>query len=431
MSGASESSWAGEAGGKPIIIPVPKDQRAYWEQNVPQQQDALLLHGPGQAYRLHRNHSVPQLVGDNEVLVKAAVIGLNPIDWKAPDYNFGISEFPFMSGRELSGTICCVNAAGSRVLVGDRVIAISTDYRDYRKSAYQLYVVASDYNVVRVPRGVSLDEGASIGVAFVTSALALGICLGVDFSHVLGGPDLFRLVRGVDVAGIPDDVSRETLSSLDEHERAQPGDWLAIWGGSATSANLTIQLAKLAGLRVVVIVDQAKHGSWISQHSSIRPDLLVDSHDNDRAVEVIRASTGGKLHFGIDTRGRESATHLLRALARGPVSDSSDTFVVSPPSTPPRLDPNRLRRGHLVGLTGLPKENIPPSVALHTVPIKLFHEVPAVGRALTSWLEQLLEAGRISAPRIIAVEHGLERVNPALDRMRRGEISGGKLVVRV
>lgn len=305
--------------------------------------------------------------------------------------------------------------------------------------------MALDYNVVRVPRGVSLDEAASIGVAFVTSALALGICLGIDFSHVVEGPDLFRLVRSVGAADIPGDVSRETLSSLDEHERAQPGDWLAIWGGefamchqplpilmssllgSATSANLTIQLARLAGLRVIVIVDQAKHGSWISQHPSIRPDLLVDSHNTDRAVEIIRAGTGGKLRFAIDTRGKESATHLLHALAPVPAPNGTS---LSPPSTPPRFETSAVR-GHLVGLTGLPKENIPSSVSLHTVPVKLFHEVPAVGRALTSWLERLLDAGRISAPRIIAVEDGLERVNPALDRMRRGEVSGGKLVVRV
>ncbi|KAJ6442493.1 enolase C-terminal domain-like protein [Purpureocillium lavendulum] len=394
---------------------------------VPEVQDALLLHGPGQQYQIHKKHPVPRLVEETEVLVKTTAIGLNPIDWKAPDYNFGIPSFPFISGRELSGTVCQVNAAGSRFSIGDQVIAISTDYRDYRKSAYQQYVLALEYNLVRIPKSISLDESASIGVAFVTSALALGVCLGIDFSNIFQGPDLFTLVRSAGAAEIPDDVSRETLSSLEEHERAQPGDWLAVWGGSATSANLTIQLARLVGLRVVVIVDQAKHGSWISQHPAIRPDVLVDSQNAERAVEIIRASTGGKVRFAIDTRGRESASHLLRALsANVPATGTS----LSPPSTPPQR-PRNESRAHLVGLTGLPKEHIPSSVSLHTVPVKLFHEVAAVGRALTSWLERLLEAGQISAPRIIDVEDGLERVNPALDRMRRGEISGGKLIVRV
>lgn len=68
---------------------------------------------------------------------------------------------------------------------------------------------------------------------------------------------------------------------------------------------------------------------------------------------------------------------------------------------------------------------------MHAVPIKLFHEVPAVGRALVLWLERLLAQGLVSPPEIIDIEEGLENVNTGLDRMRRGEIRGGKLIVRV
>jgi hypothetical protein len=70
-------------------------------------------------------------------------------------------------------------------------------------------------------------------------------------------------------------------------------------------------------------------------------------------------------------------------------------------------------------------------VVYHTVPIKLFHEVPAVGQALVEWLERLLQEGLVTPPNIIDVQRGLGSVNQGLDRMRRGEISGGKLVVRI
>ena len=85
----------------------------------------------------------------------------------------------------------------------------------------------------------------------------------------------------------------------------------------------------------------------------------------------------------------------------------------------------------MIGLTGLPKESTPEGALFHTVPIKLFHEVPAIGSALVLWLEKLLEKGLISPPEIIDVEQGLVSVNKGLDRMRKGEISGGKLVVKV
>jgi hypothetical protein len=164
----------------------------------------------------------------------------------------------------------------------------------------------------------------------------------------------------------------------------------------------------------------------LSDHAYIRPDLLVDSHDPERAVQIIKANTRGKLRFGLDTRGKETAAYLLNALS----TDHKHDPVTSPPS-PPSTPPNSHRlRAHLVGLTGLPKTGIEGS-QLHNVPIKLFHEVPEVGLALCSWLERLLESGAVSPPDIIDVQDGLESVNSGLDRMRRGEISGGKLVVRI
>jgi len=205
--------------------------------------------------------------------------------------------------------------------------------------------------------------------------------------------------------------------------------------GSSTSANLTIQLAKLFGLKTLTIVDKAKHGLRLTSHHAIRTDLLVDSHDPARAVSIIRANLKGSLRFGIDTRGRDSATSLLAALAPGNLSPSSsaqnNTSDSPPPSPPSTPHSSSQLSAHLIGLTGLPKGSAPEGTLFHTVPIKLFHEVPAVGEALCSWLERLLEAGLVVPPEIIDVEVGLESVNRGLDRMRKGEISGGKLVVRV
>jgi NADPH:quinone reductase-like Zn-dependent oxidoreductase len=46
-------------------------------------QKALLLHSAGEAYTLVKCHEVPALVHSNEILIKVAAIGLNPVDWKA------------------------------------------------------------------------------------------------------------------------------------------------------------------------------------------------------------------------------------------------------------------------------------------------------------------------------------------------------------
>ncbi|KAK8033921.1 hypothetical protein PG991_003319 [Apiospora marii] len=413
--------------------------------SIPRTHKAAVLHSLKQPYVVDHSRPVPELIHEWEVLVKAHVIGLNPIDWKAPDYGFGIPTLPYTAGKELAGRVIQASKSGcSRIKDGDnlltspKVICISTDYRDLRKAAYQEYVVSSSFNTVRIPPSVPLRSAATLGVAFVAAALSLGICMGVDFSHTADGPDLLELVQKYQSSSpgsgyqLPEDIRAECLEGLAPGERALPGDWVAIWGGSSTSANLAVQLARLAGLRVVTLVDTAKHGVRLSSHAALRPDLLVDSHDPDRAVAILRASLGPKLRFALDTRGRDSAAALGRAL-RQEAPDAVGTAAVdkNAPVTP-RQSPRASKvaaRAHLVGLTGLPKEPSGEDVVYHTVPIKLYHEAPEVGEALSAWLERLLETGALVAPDIVAVEEGFEGINVGLDRMRRGEVSGGKAVV--
>ncbi|OHE93819.1 alcohol dehydrogenase GroES-like domain-containing protein [Colletotrichum orchidophilum] len=391
--------------------------------DIPETQTVLILHAAKQPYETAEGYQVPEIQDEQEVLVKTEHIGLNPIDWKAPDFNFAIPTLPYISGRELVGRVVRrPQKSHSRLREGDQVLVISTDYRDLRKAAYQEYVVTADFNAARIPANVSPHAGATLGVAFVAAVLSLGVCMGVDFSHVLGGPDLLTLLRSIPPESLPQDIRSECLAGIGNHERAVAGDWVVIWGGSSTSANLAVQLARLAGLKVVTVVDKLRHGLRLSNHTVLRPDLLVDSHDPSRAIDIIRANVGKDLRFALDTSGRESAGWLLRALT--PSQDAG--APPSPPDTPRNSAPTVK---HLIGLTGLPKEQAPEGVAYHTVPIKVFHEVPAVGEALVTWLERLLESGLVSPPEVLGVEEGFEGINRGLDRMRKGEIRGGRMVV--
>lgn len=83
-----------------------------------------------------------------------------------------------------------------------------------------------------------------------------------------------------------------------------------------------------------------------------------------------------------------------------------------------------------MGLTGVPKEKA-DGIVFHSVPIKLFHEVPFIGLTLMNWLEKALETEAIALPEVEHAEGGLEGINAALDRMRNGEISGRRLVISV
>ena len=266
--------------------------------------------------------------------------------------------------------------------------------------------------------------------------LALGICMGVSFSPILDGPDLLNIVRTIDPSRLPPDIRTECLTGIPNAERAHNGDFLVIWGGSSTCAFIMKQLARLAGLKIISVVDTGKHGLRLSSHEKARPDLLVDSHDPERAISVVRAATRGAARFGFDTQGKESAAYLSRALASSDAAvalpgniqeyEAVKTKLPTPPSTPSELA--KSTTSHLVGLTGVPKSDVPGGVALHSVPIKLFHEIPEVGEALSEWCERLLVQGLLVPPDVVGTVDGLEGVNEGLDRLRRREISGGRLV---
>jgi NADPH:quinone reductase-like Zn-dependent oxidoreductase len=120
-----------------------------------------------------------------------------------------------------------------RVQVGDVVLVPSTDYRDVRKAAFQEYAVTTHFNAARIPSTISLQDGASLGVAFVAASLSLGISFGLDFSHARKhtGPNLSELLTQIPRQTIPDDIREECFSCSMDSEAMKPDDWLAVWGG--------------------------------------------------------------------------------------------------------------------------------------------------------------------------------------------------------
>ncbi|KAM3424749.1 hypothetical protein BST61_g6733 [Cercospora zeina] len=372
------------------------------------QQDLLLLHGPRQKYKLEKSSSIPELQGDREILIQVLAIGLNPVDWKGADFGFSQPSYPWVNGRDFAGIVVRAPRTNSRVQQGDIVFGPSTDYRDVRKAAYQEYVVTTDYNVTRIPQGVSVKQGAALGVAYVAAITALGVSFGLDLSNLRNaprGPDLLQLTRQLDPRLVPDDIRDEIFSGIPIHERPQPGEWLAIWGANSMTGQLALQVAKHAGLKVACIADLAHGGQRLS---TLGADFMVDKYDDKRAIDILKAVSSGKLRFGLDCNGKESATSLQDALAQ------SDTGL----------------RSHLLGLNGLPK-SVGRGVVHHKLPIKIFHEAPIVGEAISVWLEDLLVHKSLQLPEVEIAQGGLAGINDALDRMRTGTIGGKRVVVPV
>ena len=178
---------------------------------------------------------------------------------------------------------------------------------------------------------------------------------------------------------------------------------------STTTGLLTIQLARLAGLKTIAVADIARHGSKLHAAGA---DILIDRHDKNRAVDIIRGITGNKLRFGIDIVGSETSTLLQVALDPSIREDGS--------------------HAHLLGLTGLPKGDIRDDrILYHTVPIKVFHSCPEIGEAMVVWLENLMESRTLELPEVVRADGGLEGVNEALEVLKRGDASGKRIVLEL
>lgn len=153
------------------------------------------------------------------------------------------------------------------------------------------------------------------------------------------------------------------------------------------------------------MADSARHGSRLVK---LGADALVDRHDTERAVHIIRGVTQGRLRYAIDIVGKDTAALLQRTLDTSVHADGS--------------------QAHLLGLTGLPKERV-AGVAYHTVPIKLFHTSPVVGHSMVTWLEDLLRSEVLQLPEIVRADGGLAGINGALEILREGTASGKRVVV--
>lgn len=166
---------------------------------------------------------------------------------------------------------------------------------------------------------------------------------------------------------------------------------------------MTLQLAKLFKLRVICVADIERHGASLLDAGA---DLLVDRKDPERAIQIIKGVTKGKLRFALDFVGKDTATILQEALNQS----------------------NEGEKSHLLGVTGLPKSRS-QQISYHAVPIKLFHTTPLVGSRLMLWLETLLLHGALAPPDIVSAKGGLEGVNRALDEMKAGSVSGKRVVI--
>ena len=173
--------------------------------------------------------------------------------------------------------------------------SIATLAGAYPNGAFAEYVAAPSWLLLLLPDSWSFEQGAQIGVAGYTACLSLYWGL-----------------------SLPSPLAPAT----------EPID-LLVWGGSSSVGQYVIQLAHLAGIRV--IATSSPHNFPLLK--SLGADLVF-SYKDAETPEKIREATGGKLAHAVDCISEKETPSQVA----GSMSDTGGEVSITLPYESPRPD---------------------------------------------------------------------------------------------
>jgi len=130
---------------------------------------AVRIHAYADPAAIRYEEAPTPAIQDDELLIKVAAAGINPIDWKIQQgyfEQFIPHKLPFIPGWDVAGSVEKAGAAVEAFKVGDRVYAMADVTRD---GCYAEYAAVKASRVARVPRSISINEAASIPLAAQTA----------------------------------------------------------------------------------------------------------------------------------------------------------------------------------------------------------------------------------------------------------------------
>lgn len=193
--------------------------------------------------------------GPGEVLVKVAVSGVNPTDWKSRTATpvQGGFQVPNQDG---AGVVEAVGNGVDDVLVGERVWIWESAWRRPWGTAAEYAVVPARQTVLLGPTA-PFDLGAALGIPFLTAHRALTVG-----------------------EAMPDRIDPGALQ----------GRTVLVQGGAGAVGNAAIQLARWADATVIATVSSPAKAQLAAAAGA---DHVVDYRRQDVAHEVRKIVPGG------------------------------------------------------------------------------------------------------------------------------------------
>ncbi|RDX51651.1 GroES-like protein [Lentinus brumalis] len=350
---------------------------------IPTEQKALFLESKFGQFAV-RTTEVPKPAAD-AVLVKIEATALNPLDWKVQAYGVVVEVYPTILGFDGAGTVVAVGENSETELF--RIV--QGWYEAAKGSVHGTFLQYFNNParfVATVPNSISFDDAAAIPSGLATAAFPL---------YNSTGDALFSCAK--------------LLPPWVEGGRGKyAGTPMLVLAGATSIGQFVIQLARLSGFSPIITTDSVHNASFLKS--------LGATHVIDRklpAEQLTAEATklgGGLFPYVYDAVSLPDTLEVALALT-APKGDL--VTVVSTNLKELRVaHPNTDRRIHLAH-------------GLFASPIN--HEI---GASLLAALPGLFASGDLKPNRPEVLPGGLNGIVGGLERLKKDQVSGVKLVVR-
>jgi NADPH2:quinone reductase len=242
---------------------------------------AIRVHGFGGPENLVLEEVAEPRAGTGQVIVRIHAAGVNPVDTYIRGGVHAVKpDLPYTPGIDGAGTVMAAGRDVTRFAPGDRVYISGAQAGTYAET-----IACAESQAYRLPAAASFEQGAAIGVPYVTAFRAL-----------------FQIARAV------------------------PGESLLVHGASGGTGTATVQLAHAAGLTVIgtagteagraLVLDQGANHALDHNDPGLEKQLMALT--GGRGVDVVVEMLANR-NLAVDLRLVARRGRIVVVGSRGPV----------------------------------------------------------------------------------------------------------------
>ena len=314
--------------------------------------------------------------GPNEVVVKNAALGINPVDAYVQNMDVPLEiQYPIILGTDTAGTIAEVGANVSRFKIGDRVLACAGGGDrgcTNKNGGFQEYSVVNANQTSPIPDSVSFEAACAVPVALCT------VASGMYLEKHLGLP----------------------WPSLNPKPT---GLTLLIWGAASSLGTQAIQIARASGIEVIATASP-KNNDLLKK---LGANEVFDYNSPTVVEDIVKAFKGKKCAGALPVAGSTPGIQACMDI----VAQSEGKKYVA------------------VTLLGTPDEKPEGVTAEFVWGTDLKHS--ELGDAIfKDYLPEAMAKGKfLPTPEPDVVGNGLGDLQKALDKRMQMQVSAQKIVV--